>query len=43
MLPVPDPNAAQLECTIWDEEDQQVSGVPVVTLRERWGVGAGRG
>jgi hypothetical protein len=24
MLPVPDPSAAQLECTIWDESDHQV-------------------
>jgi hypothetical protein len=36
MLPVPDPAAAQLECTIWDEEDKEVSwfGVHVLTLRE---------
>ena len=36
MLPVPDPAAAQLEFTIWDEEDKEVSwfGVHVLTLRE---------
>jgi hypothetical protein len=35
-LPVPDPTAAQLECTIWDEEDQQVDLLAGIELA--WGV-----